>query len=98
MIKRFLIALAVMPLVQLQAQVIFQDDFEAYGNDAQLTAVWARINGSSADIGLVADPLDASNQVISSGLAANRLRYVVAGGITPSDAAPVVFSFDFYTA
>lgn len=76
-------------------QVIFSDDFESYTTDASLTAVWSRVSGTAATILLATAPTNPLNQVIHQTTDAGRLRHVIAG-VTPTDAAPLLLSFDFY--
>ena len=83
-----------------QTTVIFSDDFNSYANDAALTAVWPRVSGTSANIGLAPDP-DISGthaQGIFQTSASNvgRLRHTLSSGVVPTDLAPIVFSFDLY--
>jgi len=83
-----------------QPTVIFSDDFNSYANDAALTAVWTRISGTSANIGLAPDPAAGGTrgQGIFETASSNvgRLQHVLSSGIVPTDANPIIFSFDLY--
>jgi hypothetical protein len=77
------------------AQIIFSDDFESYSSDSELTATWSRVSGTGTSILLAADPTNPSNQTIQQTTVAGRLRHVISG-VNPTDAAPLLLSFDFY--
>lgn len=78
----------------------FNENFNGYSTDGDLTAAWTRASGTTANIGLVADPDPSGThgQSIFQTSASNvgQLTKSFATGITPTDANPVIFSFDFY--
>jgi hypothetical protein len=93
---------AVAVLTQVaNGQVLFSDDFNSYATDAALTAVWTRASGTTANVGLAADP-DAGNSrgqgifQLNPSSNAGQLTKTLGSGVTPTDANPVIFSFDFY--
>jgi hypothetical protein len=77
------------------SQVIINDNFSSYTDDASLLATWARASGSSSTIFLSTDPGNAANPTIQQTTAAGRLRETITG-VVPTDANPLVFSFDLY--
>src|SRR4051812_16407360 len=83
--------------VSTQAQVIVNDHFTSYTDDASLTASWPRVTGTSTTISLTPDPDPGAThgQGINQTTAAGRLRQTFTG-VTPTDLAPLVFSFSFY--
>lgn len=93
-ITSFIAAVGLMTGPQAHGQVIINDNFESYTTDASLTAVWPRVIGTSGDIFLIYDPTN-SNQCIYETTTAGRLRQVITGR-TPTDSAPLSFSFDLY--
>jgi PEP-CTERM motif len=83
--------------ISAQAQVIINDHFTTYTDDASLTASWARVTGTSTIISLAPDPDPGAThgQGINVTTAAGRLRSTFTG-VTPTDLAPLVLSFSFY--
>lgn len=92
----FVVVTATLSLLTGSAQGQVSDTFQSYADDAALTTVWPRASGTAASIFLAPDPANAANQTIEQTTAAGRLRYTLASGLTPSDANPLAFSFDFY--
>ena len=100
-----LLALGITSSAWLQtttAQVLINDNFSSYANDAALTAVWPRVSGDVTSIYLQADPDPSGTrgqgiQQVNVGANVGRLRQTFAA-TTPTDSAPLVFRFDFYDA
>lgn len=93
---RSLLALAAtVAWLPVQGATIISDDFSSYANDTELTAVWSRATGTSADIGLSTNPEDGADATIAEGTTAGRLRQTITP-YDPTDDAPLVFSFNFY--
>lgn len=92
------LAAAVMPT---EAVVIFSDDFESYQNNAQLTALgaWGDNNNASIITSTTLSNSGNPGKALAVSVASGALfsaQHNFAPNITPTDALPIVWSFDFF--
>jgi hypothetical protein len=76
---------------QAHAVVLLQDDFESYSDTAALNAVW---NETPGGVGTLDTAFGNPGQSLAHNGGASQKRVFPA--TTPSDAAPIIWEFDFY--